>query len=261
MSLINDSNPSQGIEISYGTTHCCPHNGLGSPGNIGNLSVVVTLLPGDCNETEDVWSLAEIDYPKPSLTNCSAAPSKTFSAKLITTRLCPQYIFWKLSLNNSELDCSISGDDVSCEVIPRLAINDSIDASLCSRFNVSLGYQDSVVKVRALSNLTKGTNNPCTFLVRKGKNLRSISVKDVDGKPVGKVYTISHKTSRDSGNNAIIIGVSVIGLLTIIAGVIFFIKCRQKRSTDEEKGRLLDKPSGSAHAHNRKDDTLQTSDS
>jgi hypothetical protein len=243
MSLINDSNPSQGIEISYGTTHCCPHNGLGSPGNIGNLSVVVTLLPGDCNETEDVWSLAEIDYPKPSLTNCSAAPSKTFSAKLITTRLCPQYIFWKLSLNNSELDCSISGDDVSCEVIPRLAINDSIDASLCSRFNVSLGYQDSVVKVRALSNLTKGTEKQCMFHVRKDSTLRSISVTDVDGTSVGKIYTIVPKAAHDS--LALLIGVTASAgtvVILVIASIVCF-RYRQKESAGEEMGRLLDEPS------------------
>ena len=268
IAFINDSNPSQGMEILYGTTHCCPQNGLASPGNVGSLRVVVTLLPGDCDKTQEVWSIAEMDYPKPSLTNCSAATSETFSAHVMTTRLCPQHIFWRLSLNNSELNCTTSGEIVSCKVIPRLAINNSIDTSLCSRFNVNLNYKDSVVEVRALSNLTTGTSKPCTFHVSKDNNLHSISVTDIDGTPVGKLYNISAKAADDSVKTNLIIGLSVSGgMVGIIVASLVLFAYRRKKSGDEEKGQLLHQPPGRAQgsAHSKKSGTtdgkVQKSDS
>lgn len=238
--LLNDSDPSQGIEISYGTTRCCSQRGSAYPGNFGVLGVVIKLVPTDCDRPySDVWSVHKIEYPTLSLLNCSAATAGNYNIEVSTSRLCPTRIFWKSSSTKSELTCSSFNGTVSCQVIPRLSINSTIDSSLCKRYNIRLVYGDSVVRVLALSSLTK-IPRPCSFHVSEEETLQVVEVTDVDGTKIGKTYNIV-RTRDESVSETVIVGASVaVGVLALVAvGLLLVCRRRRRKACSDETAPLL----------------------
>lgn len=188
--LNNDSDPSQGGWIVFGSLNCCPWNGTqpSYPGTPGSLHLRVKLEPPDvseyCENTDyvELSGLSSNDFQV--VFKCSLSQSEYFDIVVKTSRLCPRNIDYELNVNLTKLNCDTHqmNNSLVCRITPRRT-----DGNVTSDFVCSLHH----FQVEAIGSLGATTYYLTELATVSDKCVFSLPSKGLDAVIVTYLFGLS----------------------------------------------------------------------